>query len=116
MKHNPKKYLTDMLDASTYLIEYAKGRTIHDYLTDRAFRGSVERELQNVGEALRQLQSQNPEIAARISEYERIIRFRHALVHGYDEISWERVWQTVIDDFPKLKKAIEPLIPTEKQP
>ena len=38
---------------------------------------------------------------------------RHKLVHGYDEIDWELVWDTVTDDLPKLKAVIEPLIPAE---
>lgn len=38
---------------------------------------------------------------------------RHRLIHGYDEIDWQTVWETVCDDLPKLKGAIIPLIPPE---
>jgi len=38
---------------------------------------------------------------------------RHRLVHGYDQIKWDRVWETVTIDLPALKAAIEPLIPEE---
>lgn len=110
MKHNPKKYLTDMLNACRYLLETTQAKTIHDYRTDRTFRGSVERELQNIGEALRQLDSRSPEIAARITEYERIIRFRHALVHGYDTLKPELVWDVIERNLPTLCNELEILL------
>ena len=38
---------------------------------------------------------------------------RHHLVHGYDEIKRDRVWNAVVNDMPKLTAAIETLIPKE---
>jgi uncharacterized protein with HEPN domain len=110
MKHNPKKYLADMFDACQYLIEATQERTIQDYDTDRAFRGSVERELQNIGEALRQLDSRFPEIAARIPEHQRIIRFRHVLVHGYDSLKPQLVWDVIERNLPRLCDELEILL------
>lgn len=110
MKHNPKKYLTDMLDACRYLLEETRGKTIHDYTADRSFRGSVERELQNIGEALRQLHSREPEIAAKITDFERIIRFRHALVHGYDTLKPQLVWDVIENNLAALRKEVEVLL------
>ncbi len=110
MKHNPKKYLSDMLDACRYLLEITQAKTIRDYIADRTFRGSVERELQNIGEALRQLDARFPEIAARITEYERIIRFRHALVHGYDTLKPQLVWDVIERNLPTLCNELEILL------
>ncbi len=110
MKHNPKKYLADMFDACQYLLETTEGRTIRDYDTDRTFRGSVERELQNIGEALRQLDSRCPEIAARITDNQRIIRFRHALVHGYDSLKPQLVWDVIENNLPTLLQELENLL------
>ncbi len=45
--------------------------------------------------------------------WRKMISMRHHLVHGYDEIKWDRVWNAVVNDMPKLKAAIEPLIPKE---
>lgn len=110
MKHNPKKYLTDMLDACRFLLETTKGKTIRDYNTDRRFRGSVERELQNIGEGLRQLESRSPEIAGRITDHQRIIRFRHALVHGYDSVRPHLVWDVIENNLPRLGEELESLL------
>lgn len=32
---------------------------------------------------------------------------RNRLIHGYDQISWKLVWETVKNDLPPLKEFIE---------
>jgi len=110
MKHNPSKYLADMLDRCQYLIGLTAGKSIENYKRDRLFRSAIERELQNIGEALRQLQSRSPDIAKKISEYERIIRFRHALVHGYDVVRADYVWDVIEIKLPILQKELADLL------
>jgi len=77
MLRDPEKYLFDMLGSSGFLLEFTAGRTLGEYVHDRGFRSAIERELQIIGEALIQLHKLAPQIAQQISEYERIISFRH---------------------------------------
>ena len=39
-----------------------------------------------------------------------IEKMRHVLVHGYYTVSPEKVWETVQNDLPILKKQIESLL------
>lgn len=39
-----------------------------------------------------------------------IEKMRHVLVHGYYMVSAEKVWETVQEDLPILKKQIEALL------
>lgn len=39
--------------------------------------------------------------------------FRNTLIHGYYDISPERVWKIVDKDLPSLKKAISTILKTE---
>jgi uncharacterized protein with HEPN domain len=110
MKHQPSKYLADMLDRCQYVRQLTSGKSMEDYKRDRMFRGAIERELQNIGEALRQLQSRSPDIAKKISEHERIIRFRHALVHGYDMVRADYVWDVIEIKLPVLQKELADLL------
>ena len=110
MRRDPKKYIADMLDGCRFLAELTARKSIEDYRTDRAFRSAVERELQNVGEALRQLHSSAPDLAAKISDHERIIRFRHALVHGYDSVNPELVWDVIEVKLTILTVELEALL------
>lgn len=74
------------------------------------FRDTVEREPQNIGEALMQLHRRRPEVAGKISEHERIIRFRHVLVHGYDVVRAEYVWDVITVKLPILTRELEGLL------
>ena len=67
-----------------------------------------------IGEAANRVSGEFQQLHGDVPR-KKMISMRHRLVHGYDEINWERVWETVIHDFPKLKEAIEPLIPKEDQ-
>lgn len=78
-----QKYLYDMLSSCEFLLEFTADKTAKDYVSDRAFRSALDRELQIIGEALLQLEKAAPAVAAQIPEYKNIIGFRHVLVHGY---------------------------------
>ncbi len=110
MLRNPQKYLFDMLDSCRFLLGFTSGRTLKDLQDDRAFRSAVERELQIIGEALTVLHKFAPEIAKEITEHARIIRFRHVLVHGYDSLDHDIVWNIVQDKLPALEKDVERLL------
>jgi uncharacterized protein with HEPN domain len=65
-----------------------------------------------IGEAAnrlsRDIQQRHPEVP-----WGDIIGMRHRLVHGYDRVKWDRVWDTVVNDLPRLKASVGPLIPEE---
>ena len=110
MPRNREKYLFDMLDACRFLVGLTANESIDRYKSDRVFRGAIERELQVIGEAMMQLKSLDPACADRISEHERIIAFRHVLVHGYDALKPELVWHVVTDKLPVLRGELEGLL------
>lgn len=86
MSHPPLKYLRDILDAIGFLQSFVVGRNLDDLATDLGFRYAVERALEIIGEAIAQLAKSSPDVAARISERQRIVGFRNILVHAYDII------------------------------
>ena len=92
---NPKKYLYDIINCSEFVLELTKDKTVEDYKNDRVFRSALERELQIIGEAMLQLDRVSPEIVEEISEHRSIIGFRHVLVHGYDSLDPDTVWNVV---------------------
>ncbi len=113
MSHDPEKYLLDILSSCRFLLEFTGGRTFDQYVHDRAFRSAVERELQIIGEALLQLAKRAPQIAGQISEHQRIISFRHVLVHGYDSLKHDLVWYVIESKLPILNAEVERLLAHE---
>ena len=112
MPRNREKYLFDMLDACRFLLGLTADETVDRYLRDRMFRGAVERELQIIGEAMINLKSLDPLCAAQISEHERMIGFRHVLVHGYHALEPDIVWYIVKEKLPALRDELEAIFPT----
>jgi uncharacterized protein with HEPN domain len=107
---NPKKYLYDIIDCCEFLLDFTAGKTVNDYKNDRAFRSAVERELQIIGEAIAQLDGVSPETADQISEHRNIIGFRNVLVHGYDSLNPETVWNVIEAKLAKLLEQSRALI------
>jgi len=103
-------YLWDMLDASMAIRQFLVGKTFNDYNTDRLLRGAVERHIEIIGEAARNVcsdfRAKHPEIP-----WIKIIAQRHVLAHEYGEILTERIWRVASERIPELIKLLEPLIP-----
>ena len=73
-------------------------------------RSAVERQFAIIGEALNQLSRQNHALAARISDYRRIIDFRNVLVHAYAQIDDQLFWEFVETNLPVLRRQVEELM------
>ena len=110
MTRDREKFLFDMLDSCRFLLELTAQESVDRYVTDRVFRSAVERELQIIGEAMLQLRALDPATAKSIGEHERIIGFRHVLVHGYDVLEPDVVWHIVKDKLPVLRVELEGLL------
>ena len=76
-------------------------------------RQAIERNFEIVGEAVGQLARNDPETASRLSEHERIVAFRHVLIHGYDLVDDELVWDTMRTKLPVLLSEVEELLKPE---
>ena len=103
-------YLWDMLDAAMAISKFVAGKAFKDYTSDRMLRGAVERHIEIIGEAARNIsadfQEKHPEIP-----WPKIIAQRHVLAHEYGEIKHERIWRVSTISVPELIKLLTPLIP-----
>ena len=105
-RHDPKVRLRHMLDHAREAVEMARGRTRADLDSDRQLNLSLARLLEIIGEA-----------AARIPQAERdrspgvpwvdIVGLRNRLIHGYDMVNFDILWEIVQDDLPPLVAEIE---------
>ena len=76
-------------------------RFIDDILILRA----AERDLEIIGEAVRNIRDQFPEI--NISSSSKIIGLRNLIAHAYDSVEPEMLWGIIQRDIPILKKEIQ---------
>ena len=103
-------YLWDMWDAARMVGEFTRGKTFEAYRADAQLIAAVERKVEIIGEAARnvsrQFQQAHPEIPWRA-----IVAQRHVLAHEYGEIRSDRMWRVVTVHIPRLMGIIEPLLP-----
>jgi uncharacterized protein with HEPN domain len=115
MRRDPRAYLWDMREYAHLVGEFIGQAPLDRYLADKLLQSAVERQVQNLGEALAQLARIEPQLALRIPEHRQIVAFRNVLVHGYSDLNHIRVWETVHDKLPVLRAAVEALL-TEPGP
>ncbi len=84
--------------------------TCKEFKKNRLLRQAVERNFEIIGEAMRRLEKDDPDTAARITDYRRIIAFRNVLIHGYDVIDPAIVWSAVEVDLAPLLADVQVLL------
>ena len=104
--------LVDVLLAVKRALEFIDGYDAERFHSDKRTRWAVYSQIIIVSEAARRISREFQDQHAEIPWAE-MTGMRHKLVHDYDDIDWVLVWDTVAVDLPKLKAAIEPLIPKE---
>jgi len=102
-----RAYLQDMLDNARFVHGYSRDFTLDDVRERTDVRFVIERGLQNIGEAAFQLKRIAPETLEGITEHERIIGMRHILVHGYDQVKPDVLWQVASTKLDTLISDIQ---------
>ncbi len=110
MRLEVKKYLYDIHFAANLLAEFTHGKTFADYGRDAMLRAAVERKFEVIGEAMSQLAKVDALVAARISDYQRIIAFRNILIHQYTDVDDRLVWDIVETNLPMLAREVDALL------
>lgn len=107
--HDDRTRLEHMLEHAEEAMAMASGRSREDLDTDRQLNLSLVRLLEIVGEA-----------AARVSEEGRaanagipwpdIVGLRNRLVHGYDEVDFDILWDIIEIDLPPLVSRLRMIL------
>ena len=106
-------YLLDIALAIREAIEFVEGITREEFETDRMIQMAVMHELTIIGEAARRTSD------AFRSQHEHLpwsdmIGMRNRIVHEYDQIQLDILWDTLHTDLPCLLQQIEPVIENEE--
>lgn len=101
--------LEHILTAISNVEEFTKDTSLEDFVNNRILFFAVVKNIEIVGEASYMLtldyKNSHPSVPWLVIE-----KMRHVLVHGYYMVSAEKVWETVQNDLPILKKQIEALL------
>jgi uncharacterized protein with HEPN domain len=102
--------LLDIARAARLVIEFAQGSDKAGFLSDVKTQSAVMHQLLVMGEAVKRLSDQFLEAHSEVP-WSQAARMRDKLIHGYDVIDLEEVWQTATTDVPEFLSAVEPFLP-----
>jgi uncharacterized protein with HEPN domain len=102
--------LWDVHTAATRIVEFIDGLDEASYGTDDLRKSAVERQLEIVGEALKNLRNADPDTAQQIPEIARIIGLRNILAHGYTVVDDTVVWIAASRRIPELLAVVDRLL------
>ncbi len=102
--------LRHMLDHAEEARDMIQGRTREDLDTDRQLNLALVRLLEIVGEAAGRVA---PESRTRYPDipWMEIVGLRNRLIHGYDSVDLDVLWQILTKDLPPLIAALRRILP-----
>jgi uncharacterized protein with HEPN domain/predicted nucleotidyltransferase len=109
MAKDERAYLDDMLSAAERIARRVAGLTRTEYDADEDLRDALLYRLQTIGEAAskvsRETRDAHPDIP-----WAAMIGMRNRIVHAYDRLDDDLVWQVVTEDLPPLITALRRLL------
>ena len=100
-------YLYDIIDACDSIASILAGISFETFVATREKRSAVEREFILIGEATSVLAKFWPDSFKLLSDGRKAIGFRNILTHNYASVDQETVYETALQDVPKLRETLE---------
>ena len=101
--------LRQMLDYAREAVDMVQGQVRADLDTDRKLNLALVRLLEVLGEAANRVppsdRAQYPQIP-----WLQLISLRNRLIHGYDQVDFEILWQILTRDLPVLTRELEKIV------
>ena len=79
-----------------------------EYQKDIKTKRAVERNIENIGEAVNRILKEKPDF--KIENSRNIVGTRNRIIHSYDNIADDMIWSILINSLPKLKVEIKTLL------
>ena len=107
-----KQFLLDMLLSARIAIEYLQEKSIDDLENNLQLQDAVIRRLLIIGEASNRISETTQQSLVTIP-WRLIKGMRNRLVHEYDDIDLDTVWETVKTSLPILVVELENIVSSD---
>lgn len=110
MQLDIKTWLYDILNAIIEIESFLTDSPLdfHIFQNDLKTRRAIERNIEIIGEAMDRILKRD--IGFQLSNSRKIVDTRNRIIHGYDTVSDEIIWNIVIKHLPPLKIEVEKLL------
>ena len=110
MQPDVAKRLLDAHKAAGRIRDFTAGKNFQDFSQSELLRSAVERQFEIIGEALGRAAVADPGIVRSMPELPRIVGLRNRLIHGYDSVDDEIVWDIVTTKIGPLAAKLERIL------
>ena len=104
--------LTDILESIGAIERFVEGMSLDKFMADELTQAAVERKLLIISEAAIRLGDRAATLCPSVP-WRDIRGIGNWLRHQYDRIDQEIIWNTIHDDLPPLKVAVEKALRSE---
>jgi uncharacterized protein with HEPN domain len=112
-RHESLVRFRHILDHAREAVAMVAGKTRADLDIDRKMNLALVRLLEVVGEAASRTSADERSRYPQIP-WSQIVALRNRLIHGYDSVDFDILWQILSHDLPPLIKALEQIVPPDK--
>ena len=108
-RHSDNVCLRHMLDHAREAVAMVEGKVREDLDSNRMLELSLIRLIEIVGEAANRI---SPEFQQSHSDipWPKVRGMRNRLIHGYDAVDFNILWDTVQLDLPQLISVLDPMV------
>lgn len=111
-RRGPRVLLEQMLEAAQRALSFVEGMERADFLKDIRTQHAVSMSLLTIGELVARVARDHPGFLEKHPEipWPAIQATRNRIAHGYFELDFEVVWETVLTDAPELVYRLPSII------
>ena len=109
MSRDYRLYLQDIFECCQNARSYVGDMTFEEFSDDRKTIDAVVRNLEIIGEAVKNVPSEILQNQSEI-EWKEIARFRDIVVHRYFKVDLEVVWSIIHTRLDELKTAVDEIL------
>lgn len=108
-RHDPKVSFLQMRDTVREAVSLTRSKTHDDLSRDRVLNLALTRLLEVLGEAANRVPA---EIRTKYPNlpWKQIVGLRHRLIHAYDQVDLEILWEIISEDLPPLSEQLDQVI------
>lgn len=103
-----KTWLYDILNGIEEIESFIGSQDFSSFQSDLKTRRAIERNIEIIGEAMSRILIKDDSID--LSNTRRIVDTRNRIIHGYDAVSDEILWNIIIQHLPVLREEIQKLL------
>ena len=109
MSDELKRYLEDVLHSILMIEKFKENiQSFQEYETNAMLKSAVQWQLSVIGEALNNALKMDTNLV--ITNARKVVDMRNKLIHGYDEVEDNVVWNVIVKYLPLLKEEVQKLL------